>query len=69
MFSNWFSGDECGQYRMSPYKQRAPTRATSPEISMIGLTVKYRWSESETTTNPARSGAIIDGHRKQPVLL
>ena len=22
MFSNWFSGDECGQYRTSPYKQR-----------------------------------------------
>jgi uncharacterized protein YfaT (DUF1175 family) len=22
MFSNWFSGDECGHYRMSPYKQR-----------------------------------------------
>src|SRR6266699_1316654 len=22
MFSNWFSGDECGQYRTSPHKQR-----------------------------------------------
>src|ERR1022692_441334 len=22
MFSNWFSGDECGQYRSSPHKQR-----------------------------------------------
>src|ERR1700722_8096829 len=22
MFSNWFSGDECGQYRTSPNKQR-----------------------------------------------
>ena len=22
MFSKWFSGDECGQYRTSPYKQR-----------------------------------------------
>src|SRR5258708_19911015 len=22
MFSNWFSGDACGQYRTSPHKQR-----------------------------------------------
>jgi hypothetical protein len=22
MFSNWFSGDDCGRYRTSPHKQR-----------------------------------------------
>jgi hypothetical protein len=61
MFSTWFSGDECGQYRTSSHKQRMDHVASSLlELRYANEVIRQHLPQSESSSKQTKEDSFAD---------